>query len=86
MGERALDVEPVDYTIGSMEISEQRATFNVFANLVKWSSLAIAGLTLFLTVWFAAGLGFIPAFISAAVVVVAGWWLLKAKNESDRPH
>ena len=86
MGERALDVEPVDYTIGSMEISEQRATFNVFANLVKWGSLVIAGLLLFLTVWFGADLGFIPAFISAAVLVVAGWWLLKAKNESDRPH
>jgi hypothetical protein len=86
MGERALDVEPVDYTIGSMDISEQRATFNVFANLTKWGSLIIAGLLLFLTVWFGAGLGFIPAFISAAVLVGAGWWLLKAKNESDRPH
>ena len=86
MGERASDVEPIDYTIGSMDISEQTATFDVFMGLTKWAGLAIAGLVLFLVVWFAAGAGFLPAFISAAVFMVAGWFLLRAKNASDRPH
>jgi hypothetical protein len=86
MAERALEYEPIDYTIGSMDIAEQKSTFNVFIGLVKWASLVIAALMLFLTVWFGAEAGFIPAFVSAAVLTVAGWWLLKAKNASDRPH
>jgi Bacterial aa3 type cytochrome c oxidase subunit IV len=86
MAERALEYEPIDYTIGTMEISEQKATFNVFINLVKWASLVITALMLFLTVWFGAEAGFIPAFISAVVVLVGGVWFLRAKNASDRPH
>ena len=86
MGERASDVEPIDYTIGSMDISEQTATFDVFMGLTKWASLGVAALVLFLVVWFAAGAGFFPALITAVVFMVAGWFLLRAKNASDRPH
>lgn len=81
-----IDHEPIDYTLGTMDISEQAATFNVIMRLIKWVSLGIAGLLLMLTVWFGAGAGFFPAFISAAVLMVAGFFLLRAKEESDRPH
>ena len=83
---RATDVEPIDYSRGSMEIVEQRATFDIFIGLVKWGSLLIAALLLLLSVWFGTEAGFFTAFISAAVVFVVGWFLLKKKNESDRPH
>ena len=86
MGERASDVEPIDYTIGSMDISEHTATFDVFMGLVKWASLGIAALLLMLTVWFGTEAGFFTAFLSAAVFMVVGVFLLKKKNESDRPH
>ena len=86
MAERATDVEPIDYTIGSMDISEHKATFNVFIGLVKWGSVGIAALLLMLTIWFGAGAGFLPALIVAVVVLFGGVFLLKAKNASDRPH
>lgn len=81
-----IDNEPIDYTLGTMDISEQAATFNIVMRLVKWVSLGIAALLLMLTVWFAAGAGFFPAFLSAAALMVVGVFLLRAKNESDRPH
>ena len=86
MAERATDVEPIDYTIGSMDISEHKVTFNVFIGLVKWSSLGIAATLLFLVLWFGTEAGFFTALIVAAVVLFGGVALLKAKNESDRPH
>ena len=86
MAERATDVEPIDYTIGSMDISEHKATFNVFMALVKWASLGTAGLLLFLTVWFGTEAGPFTAFLCAAVLMVLGAFLLRKKNESDRPH
>lgn len=81
-----IDHEPIDYTIGSMDITEQAATFNVIMRLVKWVSLGIAALLLMLTVWFGTEAGFLPALLSAVVLLAAGYFLLKAKTESDRPH
>jgi predicted membrane channel-forming protein YqfA (hemolysin III family) len=81
-----IDQEPIDYTIGSMDISEQAATFNVIMRLVKWVSLGVAALLLWLTVWFCTEAGFLPAFISGAALLVLGIVFLKAKNDSDRPH
>ncbi|HEX8568474.1 MAG TPA: aa3-type cytochrome c oxidase subunit IV [Caulobacteraceae bacterium] len=83
---RATDVEPIDYSRGTMEIVEQRATFDIFIGLVKWGSLLIAALLLMLSVWFGTEAGFFTAFISAVVLFVLGWFLLKKKNASDRPH
>lgn len=81
-----IDHEPIDYTLGSMDITEQVATFNIVMRLVKWGSVGVAALLTMLTVWFGAGAGFIPAFLSAAVLMAAGVWFLRAKGESDRPH
>jgi len=86
MAERATDVEPIDYTIGSMDISEHRLTFNVFIGLVKWAALGIAATMLLLVLWFGTEAGFFTGVIVAAVVLFGGVFLLKVKNESDRPH
>ena len=83
---RATDVEPIDYSRGTMEIGEQKATFDIFIGLTKWGSLFTAALLLFLSVWFGTEAGFFTAFISAVALMVAGFWLLKKKNRSDRPH
>ncbi len=86
MADDALDHEPIDYRYGSMDITEQRATFNIIMRLVKWVSLWIAGLLLFLTIAFSTELGWFTGLIAGIVLMVAGYFLLKAKNESDRPH
>ncbi|MEN5147016.1 aa3-type cytochrome c oxidase subunit IV [Brevundimonas diminuta] len=65
---------------GEMIITEQAWTWALFMGLTKWVSLAMAVLILFLTVWFAVGAGFIPAFISGAVLGVAGFFMLKSKK------
>ncbi|MBW3558441.1 MAG: aa3-type cytochrome c oxidase subunit IV [Proteobacteria bacterium] len=69
-----------------MDITEQAATFNVIMRLVKWISLGIAALLLFLTMWFSTEVGFFTSFGAAAALMVVGYFLLRAKNESDRPH
>ena len=83
---RATDVEPIDYSRGSMDIVEQRATFDIFIGLTKWGSLLIAALLLFLSMMFGTEAGFFGSALAALVVFVVGWFLLKKKNESDRPH
>lgn len=67
-----------DYVRGSQEISEQEATFDAFMGLTKWGSLAVAGLLLFLILWFQPGGSFIAAFISSVVLLVAGFFILKS--------
>ncbi|RSB47305.1 aa3-type cytochrome c oxidase subunit IV [Brevundimonas sp. 357] len=63
-----------------MNITEQAGTWTLFMGLTKWLSLATAVLILFLTVWFAVGAGFIPAFISGVVLSVAGFFMLRSKS------
>ena len=82
----AIDHEPIDYTIGSMEISEQKATFNVVVALVKWTSLVLAALLLTLTLWFGTAWTWFPSVVTGVIVFVLGAWLLRKKTESDRPH
>ena len=86
MAEHTLDHEPIDYTRGTMDIREQGATFNAFMGLTKWASLIIAALVLMLAVWFGTEAGFFTAFLTAFVLLVLGFFTLKAKNKSDRPH
>lgn len=69
------------YVRGSQEISEQKSTFDAFVGLSKWGSLVIAAGLLFLTVWFQPGGAFIPAFISAAVLLVVGFFILKSPKK-----
>lgn len=68
-----------DHAHGEMEVSAQNQMFELFIKMTKWCSLAISVTVVFLVVWFAVGAGFIPAFISAVVLTVAGIFLLKSK-------
>ena len=70
-----------DYVRGSQEIREQETTFVAFVGLAKWGSLIIAAALLFLTIWFQPGGAFIPAFISAVVLLVAGFFILKSPKK-----
>lgn len=72
-----------EYHRGEMDISEQKATYAVFMVLTKWGSLAIAALLVLFTVWFCTPAGFIPGFVSALVLTVAGVVLLRDKPGSD---
>jgi xanthine/uracil/vitamin C permease (AzgA family) len=71
-----------DYVRGSQEISEQESTFGAFVGLTKWGSLIISASLLFLTIWFQPGGAFIPAAISAVVLLVAGFFMLKSPRKS----
>lgn len=75
----AADDHHSDYQHGSMEIREQAETYALFMGLTKWGSLATAVILLFLTLWFAAGAGFLGAFIASAVLAVAGVFFLRSK-------
>lgn len=69
-----------DYQRGAMDIAEQTATFNLIMGLTKWISLYMVALILLLVLWFCVpGAGFMSGLISAAVVVAAGTFLLRAK-------
>ena len=68
-----------EYHRGEMDISEQKATYDLFMGLTKWGSLLTAAIVLFLTVWLAAGMGFFAGLISFVVLMVAGWFLLRSK-------
>ena len=68
-----------EYHRGEMDIHEQQATFDGFNLLTKWGSLIIAVGTFFVTLWFCTNAGFIGAFISAAVLAVIGYLVLREK-------
>lgn len=70
------------YVRGSQEISEQSQTFHAFIGMSKWGSLGIAALLAFLVIWFQPGGSFIAGAITAVVMVVAGWFLLKSPKAS----
>jgi hypothetical protein len=67
-----------DYVRGSMEISEQTSTFNLFMGMAKYGSLAIAALLTFLTIWFMPNGNFFAGFGAGVVLLVAGVWFLRS--------
>lgn len=69
-----------DYHRGEMDIHEQQATFDGFSHLTKWVSLIVAVGTLFLTVWFCTGAGFLGSVVSAAIVAAIGVLVLRDKK------
>ena len=71
---------------GHMDIREQRETFHAFIKMSKWGSLAIGVGVLLFTVWFCTDAGFIPAAISALVMLVAGIMLLREKPKAPGSH
>lgn len=71
-----------EYHRGEMEIDEQVATFHLFNGMTKWGCLVLAALLSALVLWFCTPLGFLPGFITAAVVTVLGVILLREKPDS----
>ena len=74
------------YHRGDMDIHEQAATYEFVMKLTKWGSLAIASLVLFLVLWFCAGTGFLGAFVTAAVLIALGVFILREKPEAAAAH
>lgn len=70
------------YERGDMEIGEHRSTYRAFDGLVRFGSLAVAGLVLFLALAFCTGVGFIGAAAPTAVLLVAGGIFLRKQPAS----
>lgn len=75
-----------DHAPEHMEITEQRSTYQAFDGLVRWGSLAIAALLLFLTVVFCTRAGFFGALIPTAILVAAGVFALRKQPTSLDKH
>jgi Bacterial aa3 type cytochrome c oxidase subunit IV len=71
-----------DYHRGEMDIHEQVGTFSLVMNITKWGSLTIASLLLLLVIWFCTPAGFISGLISAGVVAVIGFIVLRSKPDT----
>jgi hypothetical protein len=72
-----------DYHRGEMDIHEQVDTFKLVMNITKWGSLIIASGVLFFTMWFCTEVGFLSAFITAAVLLVLGFVFLRSKPAAE---
>jgi hypothetical protein len=67
---------------GDMDIHAQAATFKAVMTGTKWACLVLAVGVLFFTMWFCTEAGFFTAFITAAVVAVLGFVLLKSRGSA----
>ena len=72
-----------DYVRGEMDVQEHQHSFELFVNMTKWGSLFIAVVLVFLVVLTCTKLGFIAAAVSAVVVAVLGWVMLKKKPDAS---
>jgi hypothetical protein len=70
------------YHRGDQDIHEQVETFHLVMNITKWGSLTLAALVLFLVLWFCTPAGFLSGLISAAVVAVLGFIVLRSKPDA----
>ena len=69
-----------DYQRGSMDVSEQAATFELVMGMTKWGSLAIAAGVLFLVLWFCTKVGFLGAAVTGVVLLAIGVFALRDKG------
>ncbi len=79
------DPEHEQYEIGTMQIDEQRATYDFFLGLTKWGSLALAVLLVFLVLLTSTDAGWLGSIIAAVVLLALGIFLLREKK-SDAAH
>jgi hypothetical protein len=70
---------PSDYHRGEMDIQEQAATYDAFMAMTKWGSLILAVGTLFFTMLFCTGAGFMGSAATSVVLAVVGFLLLRGK-------
>jgi hypothetical protein len=57
---------------GHMPVEAQASTYHGVMDLFKWGALGTADLLILLIMWFCTAAGFVPAFIVAAIILVAG--------------
>ena len=74
------------YEHGQMDTRQQELTFHSFIMLTKWGSLYIAGLILFLILWFATDFGFLGGLVATIVVIVVGTIVLREHGGPETPH
>lgn len=67
-----------DYQRGTMEISEQVATWKLVQVLFSWGSLGVAVLLLMATIWFCTPAGFFAGLIAGLVLFAAGFLFLRS--------
>ena len=70
------------HDVDAMEINEQRSTYRAFDGLLRFGSLGVASLLLFLTLMFCTRVGFIGAVVPVLIVLVAGIFVLRSKPAS----
>jgi hypothetical protein len=62
-----------------MIIEEHEKTYSGFLKMTKWGSLYLAGILLFLVLWFCTPAGFVGSAIPAVVLLAAGLFCLREK-------
>lgn len=70
-----------DYHRGEMDVHEQARTYHNFLAAYKWCSLILAAGILFFSLIFAVGVGFIGSAVTAFVVLVIGFLVLRDKKK-----
>jgi membrane-bound ClpP family serine protease len=75
-----------EYHEGDQDISENKAMYLAFISAAKWSSLLLAAGIVALVVWFCTNQGFLPGAISAVVILVLGYMLLRKRPAKASGH
>ncbi|HLY78553.1 MAG TPA: aa3-type cytochrome c oxidase subunit IV [Caulobacteraceae bacterium] len=71
-----------EYHPGDMDIEEQVATYDAFGKMVKWGSLAIAALLVWLVLWFCVPTGFFTGLFAAIALTAVGIVFLREKPDA----
>lgn len=82
MANKMSAAEHAEFERGKQQIEEQVSTYRLFLNLAKWGSLWIGAVLAFLTLWFMPNGSFFGGFMAMVVMLVAGWWFMKAPKTS----
>lgn len=69
-----------DYQRGTMDISEQSATFDLVMGLTKWGSLYISATLFFFILLFCTHTGFLGSAAAAVAMAALGTLLLRDKK------
>lgn len=83
MADSHADPDTTDYARGDMEIGEHRSTYRAFDGLVRWGSLAVAAIVLFLTLLCCTKAGLIGAAVPTVILIGAGVAFLRSPTSLD---
>ncbi|MBL8770682.1 MAG: hypothetical protein JNK30_04815 [Phenylobacterium sp.] len=68
----------------TQDVVTHERTYHAFSILTRWAMLLIGDATLWLTLWFAAGWGFLGSTLAAIVAFVVGYIVL-VRHEEKQP-